>query len=186
MSILRNKQFTLHFASFHQLQVSLCFNLNVSFFFFFFFFSPALIESPSAPQNLSVTFVDQSTVILTWSLPKYLGGRNDTYYRVECESCPSSVTYAPSQEGFNETKVAISGLNPLTTYHFSVYAENGVSGHELSQYVEISVTTTQSSGKYASISNRMFGFLAKQKKTLSSSIYEGCGSTSTLFTFPPY
>lgn len=104
-----------------------------------------LIESPSAPQNLSFYFVDQSTVILTWSLPKYLGGRNDTYYRIECESCSSSVIYVPSQEGFNETKVTISGLNPITTYHFLVYAENGVSGHDLSQFVEIAVTTQSSS-----------------------------------------
>lgn len=101
-------------------------------------------EPPSAPQNLTVNLVNQSTVILSWAAPKYLGGRNDTVYRINCEGCSSSVTYVPSQENLNDTKVAVSGLSPLTTYRFLVYAENGVSGYDSSQYVDISVTTEAS------------------------------------------
>jgi len=88
--------------------------------------------------------VDQSTVILSWAAPKYLGGRNDTVYRISCEACSTSVTYVPSQENFNDTKVAISGLNPVTTYRFLVFAENGVSGYDSSQFIDITVTTEAS------------------------------------------
>jgi len=85
-------------------------------------------------------------VVLIWSAPKYLGGRNDTVYRVVCEYCSQNANYVPAQENFNETKVTISGLNPVTSYHFQVYAENGVSGYDSSQFVEITVTT-EASGK---------------------------------------
>ena len=104
------------------------------------------LEPPSAPQNLTVNFVDQSTVILWWAAPKYVGGRNDTVYRVQCDQCGPSVTYVPAQDNFNDTKVVISGLNPVTTYRFMVYAENGVSGYDSAQFVDITVTT-ESSGK---------------------------------------
>lgn len=104
-------------------------------------------EPPSAPVNLTVKNVDQSSVTLAWNPPKYLGGRNDTLYRVDCIQCPPTASYLPAQEGFNETKVTITGLNPYTTYRFMVYAENGVSGHEVSQYQEIAITT-ESSGNY--------------------------------------
>lgn len=53
-------------------------------------------EPPSAPQNLTVGFVDQSTVILSWTPPHFQGGRVDTVYRVECDSCGPGVSYNPS------------------------------------------------------------------------------------------
>lgn len=46
---------------------------------------------------------------------------------------------------FNDTKVTITGLNPVTTYRFQVFAENGIT--ELageSDYVDITVTTEAS------------------------------------------
>ncbi|KAJ6220475.1 hypothetical protein RDWZM_006287, partial [Blomia tropicalis] len=98
-------------------------------------------QPPSAPQNLSTNFVDQSTVILTWAPPKFLGGRNDTVYKVSCEFCPQTTTYVPAQDNINETKVVISGLNPTTTYRFKVFAINGVSGYDSSQFAEIVAKT---------------------------------------------
>ena len=59
------------------------------------FLSP--IESPSKPQNLTVNFVDQSTVVLSWNQPHNLGGRSDTVYRVVCDACNVGVTYNPPQ-----------------------------------------------------------------------------------------
>lgn len=53
-------------------------------------------EPPTAPQNLTVGFVDQSTVILSWTPPYFQGGRVDTVYRVECDSCGPGVSYNPS------------------------------------------------------------------------------------------
>lgn len=112
---------------------------------------PTQTEPPSAPQNLTVNFNDQSTVILTWQPPKYLGGRNDTVYRVVCDMCSPSVNYVPAAEGFNETKAVISGLSPITKYKFQVYAENGVSGYDASQYAEV-FATTEASGTFTSLS----------------------------------
>ncbi|XP_026275487.2 ephrin type-A receptor 4-A isoform X4 [Frankliniella occidentalis] len=102
-------------------------------------------QPPSAPQNLTVNFVDQSTVILSWSVPHFLGGRSDTMYRVACDTCGNSVSYIPNSDVFNDTKVTITGLNPVTQYRFKVFAENGVT--ELvgeSDFVDITVTTEAS------------------------------------------
>lgn len=54
-------------------------------------------EPPSSPQNLSVSFVDQSTVILSWLPPENLGGRTDTVYRIRCDACSLGlVQYNPN------------------------------------------------------------------------------------------
>lgn len=60
------------------------------------------------------------------------------------------------QEVFNDTKITISGLSPVTTYKFHVWAENGVSNltsSENRQFVDIAVTTTEASVKSASVNN---------------------------------
>lgn len=102
-------------------------------------------KPPSAPQNLTLNFVDQSTVMLSWSFPKFLGGRQDTMFRVSCDSCPYGVTYNPNTERFNETKATISGLNAVSQYHFKVFAENGVTAKAGDpEFVEITVTTEAS------------------------------------------
>lgn len=49
-----------------------------------------------------------------------------------------------SQGAFNDTKVTISGLNPVTTYRFQVFADNGVSDLAPTsehQFIDIAVTT---------------------------------------------
>jgi Eph receptor B1 len=50
------------------------------------------------------------------------------------------------QETFNETHVTISGLNPVTTYRFEVFAENGVTAQVNGEkdYADITVTTEAS------------------------------------------
>lgn len=56
-----------------------------------------------------------------------------------------SIMYLCFQEVFNDTKITISGLSPVTTYLFSVFAENGVSAlAEHSESVDITVTTEAS------------------------------------------
>lgn len=59
-----------------------------------------LAEPPSAPQNLTVNFVDQSTVILSWNAPHMQGGRSDTTYRVVCDACSMGVKYIPNTVSF--------------------------------------------------------------------------------------
>ncbi|KAK3892411.1 hypothetical protein Pcinc_003644, partial [Petrolisthes cinctipes] len=103
---------------------------------------------PSKPQNITVNFVDQSTVILAWQPPLSDGGRTDTRYRVICDACGSQVNYNPpllADESLNATQVTISGLSPITTYRFQVFAENGVSDQARDpQYLDITVTTEAS------------------------------------------
>ncbi|CAH1117657.1 unnamed protein product [Phaedon cochleariae] len=105
-------------------------------------------QPPSAPQNLTVSFVDQSTVILSWLPPEKQGGRTDTVYRIKCDACSLGlVQYNPSMETFNETRITISGLNAVTTYRFQIFAENGVSQLQLRampEYADIVVTTEAS------------------------------------------
>lgn len=45
------------------------------------------------------------------------------------------------RQGFNETSVTVTGLRPVTTYRFQVYAENGVSGFDKGHYADITVKT---------------------------------------------
>ncbi|KAJ8984037.1 hypothetical protein NQ317_012261, partial [Molorchus minor] len=101
-------------------------------------------QPPSAPQNLTVTFVDQSHVALTWLPPEYTGGRNDVVYRIKCDACSMGpVQYNPNMETFNDSRITVSGLNSVTTYRFQIFAENGVSHLSKShpEYADIVVTT---------------------------------------------
>ncbi|XP_068901585.1 ephrin type-B receptor 1-B isoform X6 [Tenebrio molitor] len=102
-------------------------------------------QPPSAPQNLTVNFVDQSTVALSWSPPENLGGRIDIAYRIKCDACTLGlVQYNPHTETFNDTRVTISGLNAVTTYRFQIFAENGVSfmrSKQSPEYADVTVTT---------------------------------------------
>ncbi|KAK7603916.1 hypothetical protein V9T40_004189 [Parthenolecanium corni] len=112
-------------------------------------------QPPGAPQNLTVNFVDQSTVTLSWNAPNYLGGRNDTVYRVTCDVCGTSVIYIPNTDKFNETKITVSGLSPVTAYKFTVYSENGVSNLTNGngpEFIDITVTT-EASATSASVNN---------------------------------
>ena len=111
---------------------------------YIFLFVKFISEPPSKPLNLSETFVDQSSVLLSWLPPRYLGGRNDTFYSVSCDKCGTGVAYIPSQQGFSDTKVTVTGLSPVTTYTFKVYAENGVSSFTASKFAEITITTDAS------------------------------------------
>ncbi|OQV14108.1 Ephrin type-A receptor 4-A [Hypsibius exemplaris] len=116
-----------------------------------FFRAPSDLKSmscsqpPSSPQNVSIDKLDQTSVMLKWSAPKSSGGRRDVIYRIGCDICGSTVSYLPSQGGFNATNVQVTGLKPNTNYHFTVYAENGVT--DMSQdvkYERISVVTADS------------------------------------------
>lgn len=79
--------------------------------------SMACTQPPSGPQNLTVAFADQSTVVLSWLPPERYGGRQDIVYRVQCDLCSGQqVTYTPPGDTFNETRVTISGLAPTTAY----------------------------------------------------------------------
>lgn len=105
-------------------------------------------QPPSGPQNLSISFVDQSTVMLSWIHPENMGGRSDISYRIKCDACINGqVQFSPNSDLFNDTRATISGLNAVTTYRFQVFAENGVSHLSMKahpEYADITVTTEAS------------------------------------------
>lgn len=118
----------------------------------FFFFE----GTPSAPRDLSYEIIG-STVLLTWRLPKDLGGRKNVFFNVICKVCPTgspgpcvrcgdSVQFEPRQVGLTESRVQVANLLARVQYTFEVQAVNLVT--ELSpnapQYAAINVSTSQS------------------------------------------
>ncbi|KAL9970840.1 hypothetical protein ACROYT_G023290 [Oculina patagonica] len=94
---------------------------------------------PSAPRNVTIAFVNQSTVEITWVLPEITGDHTDVYYDVECRKpcdsdkmcvedyCKIGVSYIPYKEGLNAKKVIVADLSPFSNYTFKIYAKNRVS-----------------------------------------------------------
>lgn len=89
---------------------------------------------PSKPTNLTLLFMDQTSAILSWNAPqrptnelydsKY---RSDIVFKVRCSACGSNVVFMPATETFNDTKLAINNLEPVTTYTIQIHALNSVS-----------------------------------------------------------
>jgi len=70
------------------------------------------VEPPGSVQNLSVEFVDQTTVVLSWLAPVDSGGRSDGWYAVDCVACDDKlVHYRPRQSHLNDTSYV-----PLTLH----------------------------------------------------------------------
>lgn len=102
-------------------------------------------QPPSAPWNLSATYIDSTSVILQWQQPRQTGNRDDLTYKLICDSCDQTMVSSPIfYSNFSETKCVLSGLSASTIYRFVVYAMNGVSHLttlQSPQFSEISVQT---------------------------------------------
>lgn len=89
---------------------------------------------PSAPTNLTLLFMDQTSAILSWNAPvrpinefydsKY---RSDIVFKVKCAACSSNVVFNPSTETFNDTKLTITNLEPVTMYTIQIHSLNSIS-----------------------------------------------------------
>ena len=120
-----------------------------------------LLGIPSAPRHLRKLYFNQTTVRLSWSQPRHLGGRNDLFYEIECkivcredelscsQDCGTQVLFLPKQGNLSQTNAIVTNLFPRTRYIFKVYAKNGVSavaekdGHS-SKFATSEVTTLES------------------------------------------
>ncbi|NXG89077.1 EPHB5 protein, partial [Stercorarius parasiticus] len=111
---------------------------------------------PSAPRDLSYEIVG-SNVLLTWRLPKDLGGRKDVFFNVICKVCPAgssgpcvrcgdSIQFEPRQVGLTESRVQVSNLLARVQYTFEIQAVNLVTelSSEAPHYATINVSTSQS------------------------------------------
>ncbi|XP_055377666.1 ephrin type-B receptor 1-B [Condylostylus longicornis] len=93
-------------------------------------------KPPGPPTNLTLLFVDQTSAILSWNAPirnldeqlqqatKY---RSDVVFKVKCSMCSSNVVLNPSTDTFNDTKLTLTNLEPVTTYTIQIHSLNGVS-----------------------------------------------------------
>lgn len=107
-----------------------------------------------------ISNVNETSLILEWSEPRDLGGRDDLLYNVICKKChggpgpggPSTcsrcddnVEFVPRQLGLTERQVHISHLLAHTRYTFEVQAVNGVSGKSPlpPRYAAVNITTNQ-------------------------------------------
>lgn len=111
---------------------------------------------PSPPRGV-ISNVNETSLILEWSEPRDLGGRDDLLYNVICKKChggPGTMTcsrcddnveFVPRQLGLTERRVHISHLLAHTRYTFEVQAVNGVSGKSPlpPRYAAVNITTNQ-------------------------------------------
>lgn len=91
-------------------------------------------KPPGPPTNLTLLFIDQTSAILSWNAPqravdeqldtKY---RSDIVFRIKCSACTSNVVFNPSSETFNDTKLTLTNLEPVTTYTVQIHSQHGVS-----------------------------------------------------------
>lgn len=114
-------------------------------------------QPPGPPSNLSAVYVDSTSVILQWQVPRYTGNRDDLTYKLVCDSCDQTSLVSSPQfyANFSETKCVLSGLQPATSYHFLIYAMNGVSqmtanGLAGAQFSEIIIQTARQMPQTAS------------------------------------
>ncbi|XP_075152453.1 eph receptor tyrosine kinase [Haematobia irritans] len=110
-------------------------------------------KPPGPPTNLTLLFVDHISAILSWNAPVRDQSnadtnpnnmyRSDIVYKVVCSSCSSNVVLTPNTDTFNDTKLTLTNLEPMTTYTIQIHSMNGVS------YIAENGTTDDRSGKNA-------------------------------------
>ncbi|KAM4694563.1 ephrin type-B receptor 3 isoform 2-T2 [Discoglossus pictus] len=112
----------------------------------------ACTSVPSAPRHV-ISNVNETSVVLEWSEPGDLGGREDILYNLICKKCSENtcsrcddnVQFWPRQLGFTHRRVSVSHLQAHTKYSFEIQAVNGVSsksGH-IPNYHSVNITTNQ-------------------------------------------
>ncbi|XP_017333855.1 ephrin type-B receptor 3 isoform X1 [Ictalurus punctatus] len=109
---------------------------------------------PSAPRSV-ISNVNETSLVLEWSEPKELGGRDDLLYNVICKKCVTergactrcddNVDVSPRHLGLTERRVAIRNLQAHTQYSFEIQAVNGVSNKSPHppHYTSVNITTNQ-------------------------------------------
>lgn len=109
---------------------------------------------PSAPRNV-ISSVNETSLVLEWSEPRDLGGREDIFYNVICKKClpergmcsrcDDNVDISPRHLGLTQRRVAVRNLQAHTQYSFEIQAVNGVSNKSpyAPQFSTVNITTNQ-------------------------------------------
>lgn len=123
-------------------------------------------KPPSQPTNLTLIFMDQTSAILSWSpqsvkLNDETKFRNDIVFKVKCPVCNANVVYQPATETFNETKLTLTNLEPVTTYTIQIHSMNGISyliqhsNNQTDENFDLERTTQSSSSSASSSRNNL-------------------------------
>jgi len=106
-------------------------------------------EPPSAPCNLTVLQVTNTSVQLSWDPPVSNGGRDDLEYQLSYKRAgvPNNVTVYGR---VSVTVGQITGLRPSTQYVVMVSGENGVSAQapDASERTVSATITTEEGGEF--------------------------------------
>ncbi|XP_059196724.1 ephrin type-B receptor 3-like isoform X5 [Centropristis striata] len=109
---------------------------------------------PSSPRNV-ISSVNETSLVLEWSDPRDLGGREDIFYNVICKKClpergtcsrcDDNVDISPRHLGLIQRRVAVRNLQAHTQYSFEIQAVNGVSNKSpyTPQFSAVNITTNQ-------------------------------------------
>ncbi|XP_024134481.1 ephrin type-B receptor 3 isoform X6 [Oryzias melastigma] len=109
---------------------------------------------PSAPRNV-ISIVNETSLVLEWSEPRDLGGREDIIYNVICKKClpergmcsrcDDNVDISPRHLGLTQRRVTVRNLQAHTQYSFEIQAVNGVSNKSpyTPQVSTVNITTNQ-------------------------------------------
>ncbi|XP_039984041.1 ephrin type-B receptor 3-like isoform X4 [Xiphias gladius] len=109
---------------------------------------------PSAPRSV-ISSVNETSLLLEWSEPRDLGGRDDIVYNVICKKClpergmcsrcDDNVDISPRHLGLTQRRVAVRNLQAHTQYSFEIQAVNGVSNKSpyTPQFSAVNITTNQ-------------------------------------------
>ncbi|XP_063350593.1 ephrin type-B receptor 3-like isoform X6 [Pelmatolapia mariae] len=109
---------------------------------------------PSAPRSV-ISSVNETSLVLEWSEPRDLGGRDDVLYNVICKKClpdrgmcsrcDDNVDISPRHLGLTQRRVAVRNLQAHTQYSFEIQAVNGVSNKSpyAPQFSAVNITTNQ-------------------------------------------
>uniref|UniRef100_A0A3B4GY27 Ephrin type-B receptor 3 n=1 Tax=Pundamilia nyererei TaxID=303518 RepID=A0A3B4GY27_9CICH len=116
--------------------------------------SPDSTSVPSAPRSV-ISSVNETSLVLEWSEPRDLGGRDDVLYNVICKKClpdrgmcsrcDDNVDISPRHLGLTQRRVAVRNLQAHTQYSFEIQAVNGVSNKSpyTPQFSAVNITTNQ-------------------------------------------
>ncbi|XP_028260659.1 ephrin type-B receptor 3b isoform X7 [Parambassis ranga] len=109
---------------------------------------------PSAPRSV-ISIVNETSLVLEWSEPRDMGGRDDIFYNVICKKClpergmcsrcDDNVDISPRHLGLTQRRVAVRNLQAHTQYSFEIQAVNGVSNKSpyTPQFSAVNITTNQ-------------------------------------------
>ncbi|MED6232284.1 Ephrin type-B receptor 3, partial [Ataeniobius toweri] len=114
----------------------------------------AFAAVPSAPRSV-ISSVNETSLLLEWSEPRDMGGREDILFNVICKKClpergmcsrcDDNVDISPRHLGLTQRRVTVRNLQAHTQYSFEIQAVNGVSNKSpyTPQFASVNITTNQ-------------------------------------------